>query len=105
MSNQIQDFKLPSGWENAVPQNFESLATSLEQIHKNAYSASVKAVNRLATVRSYLIGFYIVVGFTFFTRKSRIIWLAELVRRRRTNLKLRQRSSYLACHFRILLKS
>lgn len=60
MSNQIQDFKLPSGWENAVPQNFESLASSLEQIHKNAYSASVKAVNRLATVRNYLIGFYIV---------------------------------------------
>ncbi|SHK91343.1 Predicted nuclease of restriction endonuclease-like (RecB) superfamily, DUF1016 family [Fibrobacter sp. UWEL] len=60
MSSQISDFKLPSGWENAKPQTFEKLAYSLEQIHKNTYSASVKAVNKLATIRNYLIGYYIV---------------------------------------------
>jgi len=60
MSSQISDFKLPSGWENAKPQTFEKLAYSLEQIHKNAYSASVKAVNKFATIRNYLIGYYIV---------------------------------------------
>lgn len=60
MSSQIQDFKLPNDWQNSNPQTFEGLASSLEQIHKNAYSASVKAVNKLATIRNYLIGYYIV---------------------------------------------
>ena len=39
MSSQIQDFKLPNDWQNSNPQTFEGLASSLEQIHKNAYSA------------------------------------------------------------------
>ncbi len=60
MSSQVQDFKLPNGWQNSNPQTFEGLASSLEQIHKNAYTSSVKAVNRLATIRNYLIGYYIV---------------------------------------------
>lgn len=60
MSSQIQDFKLPNDWQNSNPQTFEGLASSLEQIHKNAYTASVKAVNKLATIRNYLIGYYIV---------------------------------------------
>ena len=30
------------------------------QLHDSAYSATVKAINRLATIRNYVIGFYIV---------------------------------------------
>lgn len=30
------------------------------QLHNSAYTAAVKAVNRFATVRNYVIGFYIV---------------------------------------------
>lgn len=40
--------------------SFDKLSESVLNLHRAAYSSSVKAVNSFATIRNYLIGFYIV---------------------------------------------
>ena len=39
--------------------SFDHLSNLVTQLHNSAYTASVKAVNRFATVRNYVIGFYL----------------------------------------------
>ena len=53
-------YKLPCDWEKTNDISFDLLSDFVIQLHDSAYTASVKAVNRLATIRNYLIGFYIV---------------------------------------------
>ena len=53
-------YNLPENWENETLFSFDHLSDLVTQLHNSAYSASVKAVNRFATVRNYIIGFYIV---------------------------------------------
>ncbi len=57
ISNEIN---LPKDWQKSRNTSFEDLAKSVENIHNQAFESSTKAVNRLATIRNYLIGFYIV---------------------------------------------
>ena len=53
-------YKLPENWENETSFSFDRLSELLIQLHSSAYTASIKAINRFATVRNYMIGFYIV---------------------------------------------
>ena len=53
-------YSLPENWENETLFSFDHLSDMVTQLHNSAYTASVKAVNRFATVRNYVIGFYIV---------------------------------------------
>ena len=53
-------YNLPENWENETTFSFDHLTDMVTQLHNSAYTASVKAVNRFATVRNYVIGFYIV---------------------------------------------
>ena len=53
-------YSLPENWENETSFSFDHLSDMVTQLHNSAYTASVKAVNRFATVRNSVIGFYIV---------------------------------------------
>ena len=53
-------YKLPENWNNETAYSFDHLSELVEQVHNSAYSSSVKAINRFATIRNYIIGFYIV---------------------------------------------
>ena len=56
----VVQYNLPENWENETTFSFDHLTDMVTQLHNSAYTASVKAVNRFATVRNYVIGFYIV---------------------------------------------
>lgn len=61
MENEISIvYNLPEHWEEKKKLSFDQLSSAIETLHDSAYSATVKAVNRFATVRNYIIGFYIV---------------------------------------------
>ena len=53
-------YDLPQGWENETKFSFEHLSELVSKIHNSAFTATMKAVNRFATIRNYVIGFYIV---------------------------------------------
>lgn len=53
-------YNLPANWAKETEFSFDHLSDVVTQLHESAYSASVKAINRFATVRNYVIGFYIV---------------------------------------------
>jgi len=53
-------YNLPDNWEQDKVFSFDHLSDVVTQLHDSAYSATVKAINRFATVRNYVIGFYIV---------------------------------------------
>lgn len=53
-------YNLPDNWEQDKEFSFDHLSDVVTQLHDSAYSATVKAINRFATVRNYVIGFYIV---------------------------------------------
>ena len=56
----VVQYDLPSNWAKETAFSFDHLSDVVAQLHESAYSASVKAINRFATVRNYVIGFYIV---------------------------------------------
>ena len=58
--NIVVRYDLPKNWSEEKNFSFEHLTQLLEQVHNSAYSSSVKAINRFATIRNYIIGFYIV---------------------------------------------
>ena len=61
MKNEIEiKYKLPRDWEKTADISFVQLSDFITQLHDSAYTAAVKAVNRFATIRNYMIGFYIV---------------------------------------------
>lgn len=53
-------YNLPENWDKETSFSFDHLSELVLQLHNSAYFASVKAINRFATVRNYIIGFYIV---------------------------------------------
>ncbi|AFJ09325.1 hypothetical protein PI172_0282 [Prevotella intermedia] len=53
-------YNLPENWADEKAFSFEHLSELVLQLHDSAYSAAVKAINRFATIRNYVIGFYIV---------------------------------------------
>ncbi len=53
-------YNLPENWAEETVFSFEHLSELVLQLHDSAYSATVKAINRFATIRNYVIGFYIV---------------------------------------------
>ena len=53
-------YHLPTNWEQEKSFSFDHLSEVVTILHDSAYLATVKAVNRFATVRNYVIGFYIV---------------------------------------------
>ena len=53
-------YNLPENWAAETAFSFGHLSDLVLQLHDSAYSATVKAINRFATVRNYVIGFYIV---------------------------------------------
>ena len=53
-------YNLPDNWAEETAFSFEHLSELVLQLHDSAYSATVKAINRFATIRNYVIGFYIV---------------------------------------------
>ena len=53
-------YHLPENWSEETAFSFDHLSDLVLQLHDSAYSATVKAVNRFATIRNYVIGFYIV---------------------------------------------
>ncbi len=53
-------YHLPTNWEQEKEFSFEHLSDVVTLLNESAYSATVKAVNRFATVRNYVIGYYIV---------------------------------------------
>ena len=58
--NIVVRYDLPKNWSEERNFSFEHLTQLVEQVHNSAYSSSVKAINRFATIRNYIIGFYIV---------------------------------------------
>lgn len=59
-NNIVVQYDLPKNWSEERNFSFEHLSQLVEQVHNSAYSSSVKAINRFATIRNYIIGFYIV---------------------------------------------
>ena len=55
-----EPYELPEGWNKKHDFSFGELASAVQKLHESSYSSAVKAVNRIATVRNYVIGFYIV---------------------------------------------
>ena len=53
-------YELPEGWNDKHNYSFDELARLIGTVHHDSYDSAVKAVNRIATVRNYVIGFYIV---------------------------------------------
>ena len=53
-------YELPKGWEDRHNYSFDELARLIGTVHHDSYDSAVKAVNRIATVRNYVIGFYLV---------------------------------------------
>ena len=53
-------YNLPENWADETAFSFDHLSELVLQLHDSAYSATVKAINRFATIRNYVIGFYIV---------------------------------------------
>ena len=53
-------YNLPENWADETAFSFEHLSELVLQLHDSAYSATVKSINRFATIRNYVIGFYIV---------------------------------------------
>lgn len=53
-------YNLPENWSEDTVFSFNHLSDLVLQLHDSAYLAAVKAVNRFATIRNYVIGFYIV---------------------------------------------
>ena len=53
-------YNLPDNWQEETSFSFDHLPELVLQLHDSAYSATVKAINRFATIRNYVIGFYIV---------------------------------------------
>ena len=53
-------YYLPENWAEEAVFSFDHLSELVQQLHDSAYSATVKAINRFATIRNYVIGFYIV---------------------------------------------
>ena len=53
-------YNLPDNWQEETLFSFDHLSELVLQLHDSAYSATVKAINRFATIRNYVIGFYIV---------------------------------------------
>lgn len=56
----ISTYHLPDSWEEETSYSFDHLSDLISNLHQSAYSSSVKAINRFATVRNYVIGYYIV---------------------------------------------
>ena len=53
-------YNLPENWAEETVFSFDHLSELVQQLHDSAYSATVKAINRYATIRNYVIGFDIV---------------------------------------------
>ena len=53
-------YNLPDNWQEETSFSFDHLSELVLQLHDSAYSATVKAISRFATIRNYVIGFYIV---------------------------------------------
>ena len=53
-------YNLPENWADETAFSFDHLSELVLQLHDSAYSATVKAINRFATIRNYVIGFYVV---------------------------------------------
>lgn len=51
---------IPQEWEVKGDVNFDKLTISVKQIHSQTQSYAVKAINQFATLRNWLIGYYIV---------------------------------------------
>lgn len=60
MNEIVVRYNLPDNWASDNAFSFDHLSDVVMQLHDSAYSAAVKAINRFATVRNYVIGFYIV---------------------------------------------
>ena len=64
MPNEIKETKIFSPtvfqWEKRVEVGFCDLANAVKQVHLCSNHAAVKAINRYATMRNWLIGFFIV---------------------------------------------
>ena len=58
--NIVVRYDLPKNWSEEKNFSFEHLTQLVEQVHNSAYSSTIKAINRFATIRNYIIGFYIV---------------------------------------------
>ena len=53
-------YGLPIDWDKKQMLSFGELTETILQIHSEAKSSAIRAVNRYATIRNYIIGFYIV---------------------------------------------
>ena len=65
MANEISTYtyegtELPfEDWSNKI-HSFNDLASIVQTTHDNAQSSAIKAINRMQTMRNWLIGYYIV---------------------------------------------
>ena len=58
--SRTEPYALPEGWKDRHNYSFDELAHLIGTVHQDLYASAVKAVNRIATMRNYVIGFYIV---------------------------------------------
>lgn len=63
MKNEIAVvYNLPKDWDKQKALSFDQLSQVINLVHDSAYSSTVKAINRFATVRNYVIGYYLETG-------------------------------------------
>ena len=63
MNNEIAVvYNLPKDWAKQKALSFDQLSQVINLVHDSAYSSTVKAINRFATVRNYVIGYYLETG-------------------------------------------
>ena len=64
MANEMQNTSIftpmVSQWENCTKVGFDDLVNTVRLVHQCSSHAAVKAINRYATMRNWLIGFFIV---------------------------------------------
>lgn len=58
--NILAEYNLPDNWSDESTASFDQLSDAVRSINRTMRTSAIKAINRIMTVRNYIIGYYIV---------------------------------------------
>lgn len=58
--NNLSEYNLPDNWSEETATSFDQLTDAVKSINTTMRVSAMKAINRIMTVRNYIIGYYIV---------------------------------------------
>lgn len=58
--NSLSEYNLPDNWSEETATSFDQLTDAVKSINTTMRVSAMKAINRIMTVRNYIIGYYIV---------------------------------------------